>query len=277
MKKSKKLKKLAKANIKVLQSGKIKVTKGEKISIKPFVKESVDNVIMSRLDGIISKEDVVVDTENLRCDKATNMIDEMQILDLTSKVSSATTKTIVVSMTKKNVLNAFDYLVCDTIGILLRTSTLASIYTSIKEAWVELNKDDATNFTNVLFIPKIMVFIDFNTGKIRKTPLYVNLLVVATPPVNKMSSDGVEEISDEMAASRVIADIVESVIKCGAKNIILNPYCNKILQKDKNMVSNLWNQVTTGQRVLEQINSIDYSLENEEDFIVFTAAAKAVV
>lgn len=277
MKKSKKLKKLAKANIKVLQSGKIKVTKGEKISIKPFVKESVDNVIMSRLDGIISKEDVVVDTENLRCDKATNMIDEMQILDLTSKVSSATTKTIVVSMTKKNVLNAFDYLGCDTIGMLLRTSTLASIYTSIKEAWVELNKDDATNFTNVLFIPKIMVFIDFNTGKIRKTPLYVNLLVVATPPVNKMSSDGVEEISDEMAASRVIADIVESVIKCGAKNIILNPYCNKILQKDKNMVSNLWNQVTTGQRVLEQINSIDYSLENEEDFIVFTAAAKAVV
>ena len=272
MAKKKQIKKLAEASIKILRSGKIKVAKGQKISLKPFVRDSVEKSIVSRLDGIISKEDVIIDTSNLRCDVTSNLTDEFRTADLAARVQTPKTQTIVISMTKKQILNAFDFLDGETLGILLRTSTLGSIYSELKESWVELNDGDKTQFTNVLFIPKIMVFIDAVTGKIRKQPMYVNLLVVATPDQNKMVENGVVKVTDEMASARVIADIVEAGIKCGVKDVIINPYGNKIVAKDLALSANLWQRIVTGQHFMEQYDSYIFALEKEDQYITFNAA-----
>lgn len=276
-KKKKLLKQLAKANIKILQSGKIKIAKGQKINLKPFVQDSVENCIVSRLDGIISKEDVVIDTSELRCDVTSNLTDELRTADLASRVQSPKVQTIVISMTKKQVLGAFDFLNVDTIGMLLRTSTLGSIYSEIRSDWVELNKNDNTAFTNVLFIPKIMVFIDFMTGKLRKMPMYINLLLVVTPQQNKMVENGVEELTDDTASARVIADIVEAGIKCGVKDVIVNPFGNSIVEKDLSLSAGLWQRVITGQRFMEQYDSYIFALEQEEQYIIFNAAKTPVI
>ena len=67
MAKKKKLKKLAESNIKILKSGKIKFSKNQKIDLGLFTTESIEGAVVSRLEGIISQEDVVVETEDLRC------------------------------------------------------------------------------------------------------------------------------------------------------------------------------------------------------------------
>lgn len=278
MGKKKQIKRLAEANIRILRSGKLKVSKNKKIPLKPFVKESVENSIVSRLDGIISKEDVIIDTENLRCDITSNLTDEIKTVDLANRAKSVKTQTIVVSTSKKAATNIFDFINTDAIGMLLRTSTLGSIYSEIKDRWVDINKDDSTHFTNVLFIPKILVFLDFNTGKIRKTPLTVNLLIVATPSMSKMNENNIEEISQTDATSRVIADILDSAIKCGCKSLVLYPYGNKITQKDKSESGNLWFTITSTQRVIENIESIIFTFDddNESDYIVFNASKNRI-
>lgn len=277
MSKKKKIKKLAEANIKLLKSGKLKISKGEKISLKPFITDSVENAVVSRLDGIISKEDVVIDTAKLVCDSTTNLTDEIKTLELVSKVQSPQTQTIVLSMTKKQVLNAFNYLNFNTLGILLRTSTLASIYQEIREQWVELNNGDESNFTNVLYIPKIMVFIDFDKGEFRKHPIYTNLLIVATPTPSKMNAIDEAEYSDEDASARVIADTIDAAMKCGCKNLIMNPFSNKITHTDFSLSAGMWHRVTSGERFLEQVDSCIFSIEDEERYIIFNAAKNNIV
>ena len=293
MKKKKKIKKLAEANIKILKSGKIKFSKDQKIDLSLFANESIEGAVVSRLDGIISKEDVIIDTEDLRCDVLSTMTEDIKIAELSSQVTQTAISeqgiknsirtvnppTIVITINKKDAIDVFDFLEGGTLGDILRCSTLASIYSSdtIKPTWVELNKDDASNFTNILFIPKVMIFIDRETREIRKTPYYVNLLIVAVPSVKRMKTDdenNVEEVTIPDAIARVIADIAEAAIKCGCKDLIFDPYAYKLFTKDPRETANLWYLMTSSQRFIENIHSINFALEREDAFITFNAVLK---
>ena len=274
MGKKKKLMKLAEASMKILKNGKLKVSKGQKIKLDPFIDGSVEAAIVSRLNGVITKEDVVVDTTDLHLEIDTNLTSDLRVAELHSRVSNKNNVgpcTIAMVVSKKEALKMFDFLSDSTIGTILRTSTLASIYKKIKPQWVDLNDEDKTQFTNVMYIPNIMMFIDSETGKFKKHPTSLNLLILAVPNPNKMDEDGVEELSDEDAAARVIADVMEAGIKCGAKDLIINPYCNKLLEKDEHSTAVLWNQIITSQRVIEQYHSITFSIEDDNQFVIFNA------
>lgn len=271
-KKKKKIKKLAESNIQMLKSGKIKIAKDQKINISSFVSKSVENTIVSRLDAIISKEDVVIDTKDLHPNITTNLTNPVRTAELTAQINNPVTETIVITMSKKQSLEAFNYLDDGSLGEILRTSTLAAIYKQIKDAWISLTKDDTSHFTNVLYIPDVMVFLDTDKMKIRKNPYKINVLLIAEPSVNKMTENGIEKLSDEAAASRVIADITEAAIKCGCKNIIIDPFGHKTLSKDISEVSKLWMQITSSQRFIENITSTIFAIEQEERFVVFNAS-----
>lgn len=271
MSKKKHLKKLAESNIQMLRSGKIKFAKDQKVDISSFVTKSIDNTIISRLDAIISKEDVVIDTKDLHPNITTNLTDPINTAELSSQINSPVTETIIIPINKKSALDIFDYLGCDTLGTILRSSTLAAVYKKVKSQWVDLNSEDGSQFTNVLYIPDVMVFLDFKKMKIRKVPFKINVLIVATPSVNKMNENNIDKPSDEEAASRIIADIVDAAIKCGCKDIIVDPFDCKILAKDISNTSKLWNQIVTSQRYIEQIRSTIFAIEDEDRFVVFNS------
>lgn len=286
-KKKKKLKKLAESNIKILKSGKIKFSKNQKIDLSVFANESIEGTIVSRLNGIISKEDVVIDTTNLRCKVDTYINNDIEIAELSAQISKSViseqavknsvnvpfTNTLIITVSKKNALDMFDFLNPDTIGVVLRSSTLAAVYSKdeIRDKWDELNNDNSS-FTNVLYIPKVMMFIDYKTGEIRKTPYYINILIVAVPSIKNMSVDGVEEISEEEAVNRVIADIADSAIKCGSKNLIINPYGYKLFKDNTKVTADAWDLITSSQKFIENIDSVQFAINDEVNFIIFNAA-----
>lgn len=276
MGKKKKIIKLAENNMKILKNGKLKISKGQKIDLTPFINGSVEPAVVSRIDGIISQEDVVIDTKDIRVDIDTNLTNDFHVAELLGKSGKKVENcTIAVAISKKEALEVFNFLDEGVIGTILRTSTLASVYTKLKPRWAELNEDDKTSFTNVMYIPNICSFIDPSTGKVKKAPMYINLLVVAVPSLSKMDESGLDEkVPDEDAAARVIADIVEAGIKCGCKDLIVNPFCHKFLCKDEHATSKLWAQVISGQRVIEQYNTITFAIENDDQFIIFNAARK---
>ena len=266
--------KMAESNFKILKSGKLKVKKGQKINLKPFITNSVENSVVGRLDGIISKENVVVDTEDLHQNVTSNMLSDVHVASLAAKTEKPGISTLVVTINKKNALDAFDLMRDDSLGILLRTSTLTSCYMELKQEWKNLNEDDNSNFTNVLYVPEVMVFVDPDTGKLLKKPFKVNIIILAIPTKKNMSEQGVEEFTDEMAASRVIADIMDSAIKLGCKDIIIDPYCHKYLISMPYDAGKLWNNIVSTQRCIEQFKSIIFAIEDEELFVSFNAASK---
>ena len=266
--------KMAESNFKILKSGKLKVKKGQKINLRPFITNSVENSVVGSLDGIISKENVVVDTEDLHQNVTSNMLSDIHVASLAAKTEKPGISTLVVTVNKKNALDAFDLMRDDSLGILLRTSTLTSCYMELKQEWKNLNEEDNSNFTNVLYVPEVMVFVDPDTGKLLKKPFKVNIIILAIPTKKNMSEQGVEEFTDEMAASRVIADIMDSAIKLGCKDIIIDPYCHKYLISMPYDAGKLWNNIVSTQRCIEQFKSIIFAIEDEELFVSFNAASK---
>ena len=84
-KETKKQRKMAKSNIKILKSGKIKISKEQKLDLTPFIEGTINNTIVSRLNGIISKEEVVIDEEK-NIDIRAHLIDELECVRLKNEM-----------------------------------------------------------------------------------------------------------------------------------------------------------------------------------------------
>ena len=265
---------VAKSNITVLESGELKINKNTKIDLTGYVKKSIDTAMISRLDGIISKEDVVVDEEHANADVLVNMTNDTKCIEMAAKTSDFP-QTLVIPVVKKEDLDVFDLLKVTTIGRLLRSSTFASIYVKIKEQWEALNKGDDSNYTNVMYVPNVMVFMNPESGKLMKTPFYTNVLIVAIPSLKYMG-DGIQEISQEAAIARVVSDLCDAAIKCRAKRIVTDPFSTlyPMLLKPElvTVIGMTWNDISNTQRFLEQFELVTFAVEDEGRFISFAAA-----
>lgn len=259
---------VAEQNIKILKSGKVKFKKGQKISLTPYVSESVNKSVCSRADGIISKEEVVIDTSSCRLNTTSTLSTIKRTVEMVSRIDTPDIQTVVHVVNKKNAVEIFDFLDNSIVGTLLRSSTLASVYKKIKDSWIDLNDNDKTNFTNVLFIPDIFVFLDSDTGKIRKIPYRVNLLLIAEPSLKYMGN-GIDKITNEEAVERTIKDVFEISGKCGAKNLVIAPYCNKLFLEDPYTTAGIWHNYTTIQKTIENIKNVNFAVNNEDLYIIF--------
>lgn len=263
--KGNKKKKLAKKSIKILSSGKIKFAKDQKIDISEMVNDSVDRAIVSRLDGIISREDVVVNPSGLKLETNINLLPISKSLTHSVKIEPDKIQTVVITIPKKAALDAFDLSYDTELGEMLRRSTLAPAYTRLKEEWVKLNEDDKSHFTNVMFVPNVTVFLD-EYGQFLNRKFNINVLILAIPNKKNMSSEpgDVYELPD--VRRRVVADMMEAAIRCGAKNLIVDPHGYNALAKDLQDTSLLWKEAIGTQRVIEQIRSITFAIDDEEKY-----------
>lgn len=252
-------------SIQILESGKIKFKKDEKIDISSFVEDSVCDARISRLEGIPSKEEIVIDgSANYRIEASANCSSISRILDLVSSINSTDVQTIVLPMTKKKAMNLEDNPIISWLG---KSSTFLATYAKLKKAWDELNDDDVACFTNVMFIPKLYLFLE-KKGKLRKKPVIVNLMIVALPSINK-ATNGIEAIDDIEYTNRIINDTIDACIRCGCKSIIVDPYDMKALQNDVHYTAKYWHGKTETQRVIENIRNITFSIDNDDLYVIF--------
>lgn len=263
--KRKKREKVADKTIEILESGKVKFNKDQKVSLKPYIQDSLDKVVCNRMDSILTQEDVVLE-ENLKTNITINLSSMKRTLELNA-LSTNDAYTIVTIFNKKNVEDIFDFLSDDIIGYLLRTSTLAAIYKEEKESWMKLNVDDTTAFTNVLYIPEIFVFLDDVTGKPRKKPFKVNLLLLSEATKKKLNlTDNPEDVDP---VKKYIEDVFETSIKVGAKKLIISPFSHEYFLDDERYTSELWIGCSEKQRNNDNITSIDYAIDEDDSYIIF--------
>ena len=252
-------------SIQILESGKIKFKKDEKIDISSFIEDSVTNARISRLEGIPSKEEIVIDgSMNYRLDASANCSSIARIIDLMSSINSNEVHTIVIPMTKKKACKLEENEIISWLG---QSSTFLSTYARVKPAWDELNDDDNSCFTNVMFLPKLYIFLE-KKGKLRHKPVVINLMVVAVPGINK-AKNGVELTDETEYTNRIINDSIEACIRCGCKSVIIDPYAMKGLQNDVHYTAKYWYGKTETQRVIENIRNITFSIDNDDLYVIF--------
>lgn len=269
-KKKKKVKSFVKGCTKFIEllasSGEILLKKNSKLDISEQVKESVNGTIISRLEAVPTKENIVVDTKEndyrntITVDNSTIM----RVIDMNAEIDSVNELTVVIPMTKKK---AKKFEENDTLYWLSKTSSFDAVMEKVYRDWKELNEDDNSPYTNVLYVPKLYLFMD-KYGKLRKTPVKVNLLIVALPS-QKHASSGIDVVEDTEYNNRIINDTVEAAIKVGAKNIVVDPYVMSALQKDIHYTATYWKGVMEKQRTIENIKKCIFALENDNLYIVF--------
>ncbi len=266
------LKKLAKTNIKILSSNKIKLRKGQKISIKPMVEESLSKAVVSRLEGIIDGNTEKFESSHVIKSEATALC-QIKMADIISHTSTDgnVVPTIVHVVTKKNALD-FDFAGEGIIGDLLRSSTLGPVYQKLKNGWKELNTDDKSDFTNILFMPNIFVFI--NGIEALFNPFKVNLLLVAVPTFTHHKESLPEDATNVETGyiGRVYGDIMDAATKIeGCTDLIIDPFDLKITKNFQHEVINMWNYLIDSIRCRKVVRSIWFSIEDEFNYVLFIA------
>lgn len=272
-KKSVNKKDVAISNMEILESGKIQVGRG-KFDIGKLVESNFDDIIISRLDAIVSKESA--GNPNGNPDVTNNLISELHIAEMTWQLRDKFPRTIVIPIKKSEALTGFNYLETSLLGDVLRTSTLAYVYRKIKKDWVALNKDDESGFTNVMYVPDILVFLKPKNGKAVNHPYRINVLILAFPSGKRMLKKGAKGSESEAALiktsendkiTRILGDISQAAIRCGVKNLIVNPFGYPLLAKNIPLVSEMWVTLIESKQFSEHIESIDFAVENENNFI----------
>lgn len=246
-----------------IEKGKIKLSKNTSINLPKNIDASTSGAIVGLLDGIISREEV-----SLEANPTDIMVYASGPMYITDKSSFDTEYTIVVPIAKKNAVDVFNYLDEGVIGDLLTTSTLGSVYKRIKSLWVKSN-DPESPLTSVLYIPHICIFLDPYTGNLKKYYRKVNLLLVGIPSKKVIETSTEVVMNDEEYTARIIADMFDAAIKCGCKDLIINPFGFK-LKNDIYTSAKLLTQISSSQKTYDHINKIIYSVVNDGEFIIMT-------
>lgn len=182
----------------------------------------------------------------------------------------------------------FDFAEDSIIGKLLRISTLGILYENVRDKWIHFNEDKG-NFTNILYIPKILVFSDPYEGGFLNSLTYINLLIVAVPKSKdklaiaasyidddkkKKNDDNIVKVSkiDKVDSyKRIIADIADAAIKCGCDRLVIDPYQIKEFYKNPVDTAKAWKEIITSKKFSDHVEDVIFSFYNDSDFITFTA------
>ena len=264
-KKSKKVKSTAFKSLSVLESGKLKVTEDQKISLDPFVRKNLDKVVVSRLSGIIPRNEADDGSKKKKCSCVCQLIPEMQYVKLCTmgNENSTRNKTICVSIDQKK---AKDFYMLDDgiLGKILRTSIFPATYKKVKKQWLELVSKPVKGDESVLYIPNVLVFLDYKTGKLLKRPFSINVLIV-TRSKKKNGSD--EDKKKDLESS--ISNILKSAAYVGAEELVINPFYSKAIKKNPYYALEYWNKAITSKDVNDNIKNIAFTIENENRYILF--------
>lgn len=243
---------LISANMKILRKGKIKIDGDTKIYLEPYIEKSVNNTVCGKLLDIISRMDEVDD----ECERKINHYFDQISVETALTFLSITNPDIIytagVISSKKNFDRMFSFKGDSTVNYLYRVSTLPAIYQSIESIVKEKeNESNDTNDAFVLYIPDILIYLD-NKGNTLHQPYKVNLLITIVPTYKILKES--EGLSIFETGRRYVDDLCDAALKCGVKNLVVDPFSHKKLLETAPYISDYW---ITKEEIYDMRNHID--------------------
>lgn len=244
---------LTNINMKILRKGKVNIGQNTKIYLGPYIKISIENTICKKLSDIDS-----FDMTN-NCGKINHYFDQISIegaLSFLSMTNPDITYTSGVITSKKNFDKLFSFKGDSIINYLYRVSTLPAIHQYIEsEIRKHENKTIDSDDAIVIYIPDILIYLD-KRGNVIHQPYTINLLLVVVPSYKMMKES--ENINRFEVGRRYVDDLCDAALKCGVKNLVIDPFCHKRLLKNANDISNYWLEKEDIYDMRTHIDSISY-------------------
>lgn len=231
-----------------------------------YINSSIKNLKVSRLEGIPSNEEIVIDGDekDYRINTDIHKSTVQKTITLLSEIDENSVQTVLIPIPKKKSGKLEEH---PFIKWLKDISTFEAVYDKAERKWTDLNEDDKTEFSNVLYIPDIYIFM--NGKKIRTKPFRINLVIIAVP--NKFNSKpGIEEMNEYEYIRKIVDDSIDASIKLGCKNLVINPFSLGFLADNAHSASEYWGTIQERVRVIENIDSIVFSVLDDELFIIFS-------
>ena len=238
-----------------------------------YVKKTVENTVVARLDGIVSKEQVMLDDSKEPVTTAMLLTNEADALNILKQHSNDESEeyTIVYVCNKKHIDDVFNIVdgIRGTLGFneIFLNSDIVRKHNSLNLG------ADGTVSTAVIYIPGLIV----NRGKI---PFHYNILIVVEPTYKELATmyeeaaDDVDKFDiDNLIITQIISDVFSSCIKLGCKDIILNPYGYKPLQRaDYDWTGALWKRAIKSNKVKNNFYSITLCTTSDNQYVGFASS-----
>lgn len=236
---------------------------GTMLDFSEAVSKTVNECVMGKLGLLPTREDIVIDSEELTTQMVINKIfahydvysgkriyNEKDIAEVVNDNSA-----IIIPIKKKDaritdMLSTKDGL----LGYLNAVSIWEHVLDNISDNWEKLNMGDHSTDSNILYLPGVVIpFIDYY-GHPLKTPKVVDVLIVAIPSI-KNANEGIEEMTIVDYNKKCINDVLEAAIHFNEKSIVTTPTWCK--QTDCTANGDLWEHAATSKRVTDNIRRID--------------------
>jgi len=231
-----------------------------------YINSSMKNLKVSRLEGLPSNEEIVIDSDekDYRIETNINKSTVQKTITLLSEIDENNVQTVIIPIPKKKSGKIKEH---PFIKWLKDISTFDVVYDKTEEKWLDLNDNDKTEFSNVLYLPDIYIFM--NGKKIRTKPFRINIVIVAVS--NKFNAkSGIDEMNEYEYIHKIVDDSIDAGIKLGCKNLVVNPFALGFLADSAHSASEYWSTIPERGRVIENINSLVFSIPDDDLFIIFS-------
>ena len=221
----------------------------------------VKDALITKLNLIPTMEDIIIEKEKeSRISFEIHMISMMDeiilesVLNMGKEVPKTRQITVVVITNKKKALHLKKNTSLDL--FLFYSPLLRAIYKTIRKEWDDLNKDDESSDTNVLYLPDVL----FDTKMKKKhVSIRLNFLVVSVPSINHINEEGKQNPTTEFYIDRIIGDVYDAAIKCGCKNLLISPYDVKFMERDyPDFTIKTWLSKLSDQRQKDNIEQVKF-------------------
>ena len=263
--------------LKILKSGKLKLRKGYTISMEELSKDAIENTIGSRFEALEDNATVKMDNTDILVING-QWCDSMHTYRMMSKLQEEESSplTLVHVATRKQADRLFDYAGNSLIGELLRCSNLGTIYKAVHANWTELLKN-SKGMDCLLYVPGITVFADEELGIFTEKQSKVNLLLYIVKGKSTAFEDtnifgtpsNDESETKESELESVAAHVLESAVRLGCEELIIDPLSYKDYARDVEEASATWHQAMQNERVKTHIKQITFCVDDDDDFIIF--------
>lgn len=259
----------------LLKNGQLKFKKDCIISMEEISKPSIDNTLGSRVD--VLEDHPEVSTDNAKILQINGNCGTIErCFTMISKIGTDDVPTIVTTLPWKKAVDGFAYQ-GGIISYLCRISNLLTIFNAVKENWRNL-LEDSTGMDCILFIPEITVLLDDRADALlEKNQKKVNLLLYVTKKKHHIYDD--EEVfgkqdDNHSDAYKLIQKMLECAVRLNCKHLIVDPFCHPVLTEDVRDTTDAWVELTAEDRVTEHIKVIDFTIDDDNLYIIFWKARK---
>ena len=262
--------------LQMMRSGELKVKKGCVISMNEISKPSIDNTKGARVDLVEDLSEVKIDAQKILSING-HCGDMVRAYKFISSIGTDEIPTVVMPLSRKQATKEFLYQ-GGMIGYLAKVSNLATIFNAVKENWQTL-LDNSEGMDCILYIPEITILASDSLGKLLENRKKINLLVYVTKKkphiyTNEDVYDRDDEDNDHTAREKLIGSMLECAVRLNCKHLIIDPFSHPLFLKDVDDSTDIWVEQTSTDRVTENIKVIDFTVDDDDLYIIFWRARR---